>query len=159
DSPAAAPPIPVWRYVGRLTPLAVLWFVLVGLLGWLLVTRANWGEDSERADVREWLDNTRVFRTTLTELVREYVDLLHAENPGLDHTDKVKSKRAEIEEHLRAMVEPTRMYTGQLPLFPNVYALEIEFDGVPGLDAPAAEPVKWVSPKPRPGGSAQAQLR
>ncbi len=159
-SPAeAAPPLPVWRYVGRLAPLAVLWAVLVGLLAWLLYTRANWSEESDRADVREWLDNTRVFRKTLAELVREYVDLLHAETRGPDHHDRVTFKRAEIEEHLRAMVEPTRMYAGQLPLFPNVYALEIEFAGVPGLDERPADPVGWVSPKPRPGGPAKAQLR
>ena len=79
DTTDGAPPLPVWRYVGRLAPLAVLWGVLVGLLGWLLYTRANWGEDSDRADVREWIENTRVFRKTLTELVREYADLLRAE--------------------------------------------------------------------------------
>jgi signal transduction histidine kinase len=154
-----APPLSAWRLVGRLAPLAVLWAVLVGLLGWLLYTRATWSEESDRADVREWLDNTRVFRKTLTELVREYVDLLQAEQRGLDHADRVKNKRAEIEEHLRAMVEPTRMYTGQLPLFPNVYSLEVEFAGVSGLDGQPAEPLGWVSPKPRPGGPAQAQLR
>src|SRR5215208_1467817 len=93
-SPPGAPPLPVWRYVGRLAPLAVLWVVLVGLLGWLLYTRANWGEDSDRADVREWLDNTRVFRKTLTELVREYVDLLHSDARGSDfHARQVKTKR------------------------------------------------------------------
>ncbi len=156
---ADAPPLPVWRYAGRLAPLAVLWAVLVGLLGWLLYTRANWGEETDRADVREWLDNTRVFRKTLTELVREYVDLLRAEQRGLDHADRVKNKRAEIEEHLRAMVEPTRMYAGQLPLFPNLYALEVEFAGVSDLDGRPARALGWVSPKPRPGGSAQAQLR
>ena len=156
---ADAPPLPVWRYAGRLAPLAVLWAVLVGLLGWLLYTRANWGEETDRADVREWLDNTRVFRKTLTELVREYVDLLRAEQRGLDHADRVKNKRAEIEEHLRAMVEPTRMYAGQLPLFPNLYALEVEFAGASDLDGRPARALGWVSPKPRPGGSAQAQLR
>src|SRR5262245_8032426 len=158
-TPQEAPHIPLWRYVGRLAPLAVLWVVLVGLLGWLLYTRASWGEDSDRADVREWLDNTRMFRKTLTELVREYVDLLHTENRGADHAERVKFKRAEIEETLRAMVEPTRKYAGQLPLFPNVYSLEVEFEGVPGLDSPAVEPIGWESPKPRPGGSARAQLR
>ena len=156
---ADAPPLPVWRYAGRLAPLAVLWAVLVGLLGWLLYTRANWGEETDRADVREWLDNTRVFRKTLTELVREYVDLLRADHRGLDHADRVKNKRAEIEEHLRAMVEPTRMYAGQLPLFPNLYALEVEFAGVGDLDGRPARALGWVSPKPRSGGSAQAQLR
>ncbi len=154
-----APRFPVWRYVGRLLPLAVLWGVLVGLLAWLLATRANWGEESDRADVREWLDNTRVFRKTLAELVREYVDLHDTEERGPDHGDRVKNKRAELEEHLRAMVEPTRMYTGQLPLFPNVYALEIEFSGVTGAGARPIEPIVWTSPKPRPGGSAKAQLR
>jgi signal transduction histidine kinase len=149
----------VWRYAYRLAPLGVLWAVLVGLLGWLLATRANWGEESDRADVREWLDNTRVFRKTLAELVREYVGLLGAEVRGPDHGDRVRFKRAEIEEHLRAMVEPTRMYSGQLPLFPNVYSLEVEFAGVDGLDARPAGPVAWNSPKPRPGGSARAQLR
>ncbi len=155
----AAPPFQVWRYAGRLVPLAVLWAVLVGLLAWLLYTRANWGEESDRADVREWLDNTRVFRKTLTELVRDYIDLLHAENRGLDHADRVKNKRAEIEETLRAMVEPTRLYSGQLPLFPNVYALEVELAGVTDLDDRPAPVFGWASPKPRPGGSAQAQLR
>ncbi len=158
ESQSSAPPLPVLRYVGRLAPLAVLWAVLVGLLGWLLYTRANWNEESDRADVREWVDNTRVFRKTLTELVKDYVDLLRAENRGLGHADRVKNKRAEIEEHLRAMVEPTRMYTGQLPLFPNVYALEVEFDEVRGAPAPV-ESLGWTSPKPRPGGPAKAQLR
>lgn len=158
EPPSPAPPLPVWRYVGRLAPLAVLWGVLVGLLGWLLYTRADWGEESDRADVREWIDNTRVFRKTLTELVRDYVDLLRAEHRGLDHADRVKNKRTEIEEHLRAMVEPTRMYTGQLPLFPNVYALEVEFDEVGGVDS-GLDSIGWVSPKPRPGGPAKAQLR
>ncbi len=162
SSPVAkseAPHLSVWRYAGRLAPLAVLWVVLIGLLVWLLATRANWGEESDRADVREWLDNTRVFRKTLAELVKEYVDFLNAEVRGPDHDDRVKNKRAEIEEHLRAMVEPTRMYSGQLPLFPNVYSLEVEFAGVTGLDGHPVEPVVWTSPKPRPGGPAKAQLR
>ncbi|HEY1191371.1 MAG TPA: HAMP domain-containing sensor histidine kinase [Gemmata sp.] len=153
-----APRFSFWRYAARLVPLAVLWAVLVGLLGWLLATRANWGEESDRADVREWIDNTRVFRKTLSELVREYVDLLC--EPDLpNRTDRIHNKRAEIRQHLEAMVEPTRMYSGQLPLFPNVYALEIEFSGVSDTDGRPAQPLEWVSPKPRPGGSAKAQLR
>ncbi len=148
-----------WRYVGRLAPLVVLWAVLVGLLGWLLNTRAGWSEEADRADVREWLDNTHVFRKTLTELIREYVDLLESESRGIDHADRVKIKRTEIEEQLRAMVEPTRMYAGQLPLFPNVYSLEIVFDGLTDLDARPAAPLSWNSTKRRPEGPAQEQLR
>jgi signal transduction histidine kinase len=156
--PAAAPPLPVWRYAGRLAPLAVLWAVLVGLLAWLLYTRAGWNEESDRADVREWLDNTRVFRKTLTELVRDYIDLVRTDAPGFGHADRVRDKRTEIEEHLRAMVEPTRMYAGQLPVFPSVYTIEVEFAEVSGAPEPV-EPLRWVSPKPRPGGPAKAQLR
>jgi len=157
--PTDAPRLPVWRYVGRLAPLGVLWVVLVGLLVWLLYTRASWNEDSDRADVREWLDNTRVFRKTLTELVREYIELLQTDNRGLDYADRVKYKREEILETLQAMVEPTRMYGGQLPLFPNLYSLEIEFSEVSGLDGQPAKPIGWTSPKPRPEGPALAQLR
>jgi signal transduction histidine kinase len=151
--------VSAWRYIGRLAPLAVLWLVLVGLLGWLLWTRANWNEESDRADVREWLDNTRIFRKTLSELVREYVDLLNTTNRGPAHQDRVNDKREEIQEHLRAMVEPTRMYSGQLPLFPNVYSLEVEFSGLQNLEQKPVSAIAWNSPKPRPGGHAQAQLR
>ncbi|MBY0459863.1 MAG: hypothetical protein K2V38_21300, partial [Gemmataceae bacterium] len=158
--PADAPRLSAWRFAGRLAPLAVLWAVLVGLLGWLLVTRATWGEEADRADVREWIDNTRVFRKTLAELVREYTVLLDAEarEPGF-HTKDAKTKRAEIEEHLQAMVEPTRVYAGQLPLFPSVYTLEVELAGLTDPDGNPARPITWQSPKPRLGGAAKAQLR
>jgi signal transduction histidine kinase len=154
-----APPLAMGRYIGRLAPLAVLWAVLVGLLGWLLYTRALWSEESDRANVREWLDNTRIFRKTLAELVRDYVELLTTENRGIDHAERVTTKRAEIDEHLRALVEPTRIYGGQLPLFPNVYSLEIEFSGVTNRNGEIIPPIGWTSPKPRPGGPAQEQLR
>ena len=99
----------VWRYAQRIVPLGVLWAVLVGLLVWLLYARATWNEESDRADVREWLDNSRVFRKTLSEQTRDYADLLQGADPGNVHAERVASKRAEIEEHLRALVEPTRM--------------------------------------------------
>ena len=101
-----APPLPVLRYVGRMAPLFILWVVMAGLLGWLLYNRANWNEDSDRADMREWINNTRIFRKTLGELVRDYVDLLLDPTPGPDHTNRLKNKRDEIEEHIRAMTEP-----------------------------------------------------
>jgi len=147
-----APAPSVWRYAQRIVPLGVLWAVLVGLLVWLLYARATWNEESDRADLREWLDNSRVFRKTLSEQTRDYADLLQEADPGNVHAERVASKRAEIEEHLRALVEPTRMYSGQLPLFPNVYLIEVTVPGAPG-------PVAWTSPKPRPGGAAKAQLR
>jgi signal transduction histidine kinase len=154
-----APRLAVWRYVGRLAPLAVLWIGMAGLLGWLLYSRASWNDQSDRADVREWIDNTRIFRKTLVELVKDYVDLLSDTDPGADHVQRLRTKRAEIEEHIRAMTEPTRVYSAQLPLFPEVYRLEVDFAGVREPSGQAVAPLRWDSPKPKPGGSARGQLR
>jgi signal transduction histidine kinase len=154
-----APRLRVWRYVGRLAPLALLWVGMAGLLGWLLYTRASWNEQSDRADIREWIDNTRIFRKTLAELVKEYVDLLDDANPGGDHARRLKNKRDEIDEHIRAMIEPTRIYSAQMPLFPDIYRLEVDFSGVRQPSGEVVAPLRWDSPKPKPGGSARGQLR
>jgi hypothetical protein len=74
--------------------------------------------------MREWIDNTRIFRRTLAELVREYTDLLLEPAPGPGHEFRLTHKRAEIGEHIRAMSEPTRVYSSQLPLFPDIYTLD-----------------------------------
>ncbi|HEV3383223.1 MAG TPA: HAMP domain-containing sensor histidine kinase [Gemmata sp.] len=152
------PPIPVWRYLVRLAPLVMLWIVMAGLLGWMLYSWAGWSEQADRADMREWLDNTRIFRKTLAELVREYVDLLQDENPGPGYANRLKNKRNEIEEQVRATIEPTRVYSAQLPLFPEVYKLEIDFSGISLPAGREAAPIKWESSKPKPGGPGRAQL-
>ena len=157
--PAHAPRIAVWRFIGRLAPLALLWVVMAGLLGWLLYSRAVWNEQSDRADIREWIDNTRIFRKTLAELVKEYVDLLRDSDSGADLTRRLQTKRDEINEHVRAMTEPTRMYSAQLPLFPEIYQLEIDFSGVTHLHNKQVPPISWESPRPRPVGSARGQVR
>src|SRR5262249_41182619 len=56
-----------------------------------------------------------------------------------------KSKADEIAEQLRDLADPTRIYTGQMLLFPDVYALEVHFDG-----PPARPPIVWQSPVPVP---------
>jgi signal transduction histidine kinase len=132
---------------------------MAGLLGWLLYTRAGWNEQADQANVREWLDNTRIFRKTLAELVRDHMDLLLDENPSGDHAMRLANKRAEITEHIRAMTDPTRVYSAQLPLFPEVYSLEVDFSGVNAPPARDASPIRWESPKPKPGGTARGQLR
>ena len=55
----------------------------------------------------------------------------------------VDNKREEISEHLRALgVPPTKMYTGQLPLFPIFYRIEVRFND------PADPPIVWDSEVP-----------
>jgi len=139
-------------------PLIILWLIMAGLLAWLLYARAWWSEESDRADMREWIDNTRIFRKTLAELTREHVELLLDESPGPDHAIRLKNKRDELAEQIRAMTDPPRVYSSQLPLFPEVYKLEVDYSGVPAPPGRDASSVVWASPKPKPGGHARAQL-
>src|SRR5262249_58048435 len=63
--------------------------------------------------------------------------------PALDARAPVAVKREEIYQHLRALGEPpTKMYPGQLPLFPLIYRLEVRFD------LPAEEPAPEAGPPP-----------
>jgi signal transduction histidine kinase len=149
------PRFPLWRFVGRLAPLAGLFLILIVWLGWLLYSKATWTQRSDEEDMREWLNETRVFRKTLPELIDEYVELTRSSMPD---DDRFKTKYDEIESHLAALAEPTRMYSGKLPLFPELYYLGVAY---PGAVPPAhrrAHPA-WISPVPRPGADAKARVR
>lgn len=152
--PHLPPPFPFWRYVGRLAPLAILWAVLVVWLGWLLYSKATWTQQSDEEDIREWLNETRVFRKTLPELIADYVEL--RENPASLEQD-FRTKFDEIEAHLSALAEPTRKYSGKLPLFPELYRVGVEYPGTPPPGR--AEHPAWISPVPRPGADAKARVR
>jgi signal transduction histidine kinase len=116
-----------WRsYLLGLGPAVLVWALLVGWLAWLIADRAGRSEEADRAALREWLDETRNFRKTLPELLREW-SRLPADDP-----DGVSLKVEEIEEHLRALNEPLRSYPNQLPLFPEVYRIEIRLGDTPG---------------------------
>ena len=148
-----APPFPVRKYLGRLAPLALLWLALLGWLGWLLYSRSAWSREADEADVREWLDQTRVFRKSLPELVKEYDALLREPD---DADGRTKSRRevkhAEVEEHVRALVEPTRVYSGKLPLYPEVYSLTVDCPDRPPPEGRPAHP-GWRSTVRRPAGA------
>ncbi len=58
--------------------------------------------------------------------------------------NRIAGKREEILEHLRTLGNPTRMYPGQLPLFPVIYRLSLSF--APELKLPT---VSWDSQLPR----------
>jgi len=138
----------IWRVV----PLAALWIALVGWLGWLLYSRTAWTEKSDEQDMREWLNETRVFRKSLPELVGEYVELVEQHE-----ADRARVKFDEIEAHLAALAEPTRKYSGKLPLFPEIYRIGVSYAG-PAPNGKADHPA-WVSPMPRPGADAKARVR
>jgi signal transduction histidine kinase len=147
-----APPFPFWRHFGRLAPLAVLWIVLVVWLGWLLYSKTAWTQQSDEQDMREWLSETRVFRKSLPELLTEYVELVEQGD-----AKRLKVKYEEVEAHLGALAEPTRKYSGKLPLFPELYRVGVAFDAP--VPAGRNEHPAWVSPMPRPGADAKARVR
>jgi signal transduction histidine kinase len=129
----------LWRYGRALAAPLLIWALLVAalffpVLGWL---------DSEdrydRAALQEWIDEARSNEATLADLVGRYValvrDYVELEQKGadrfllLDARERLNVKFEEIRLHLQTLGEPaTKMFPGQLPLFPVIYRLEVTFD-------------------------------
>src|SRR5262249_6060533 len=105
--PMAVPDRTGWEYGRRLTPPRLLPAVLPGWLGFLLYSRAQWWQESDENNLREWLNESPIFRATLPELVRDYLE--DPENPF---------KAEEVYEQLKALCVIPRVFGEQLPLFP-----------------------------------------
>ncbi len=148
-------PVPVrrqlWRYVRGLWAPVLLWVVLVAALVNTLQSRLQGDEEYDRAALREWVEESRVFRATLPDLVRGYLAAVAAEKDQ----NELLSLREEIQVQLKSLADPTKMYGGQLPLFPAIYRLELDF--APDLDPPL-EPIIWESDIPRPRQNRSARL-
>src|SRR5262245_60159449 len=127
---------PGWKYIRGLAPPLLVLAVLLGWLGYLLYARAHWWQQTDENNVREWLNEARPFRETLPKLVRDYLD----PNKPTPFT-----KAEEIREQLESLVEPTRVFPGQLPLFPEIYRIEVYFSD------PSLAPIVWGSGTPRSG--------
>ena len=150
-TPTPPPSLSLRPYVTRLGVLVGLWMLPFLWLGWDLYARGDLARQTDQADLREWLAETRVFRKTLPDLVREYAAA--AADPA-----RFRAKHDELSAHLAAMAEPIRKYAGKLPLFPDIYTIAVEFPGhapPPGRDAHPG----WVSPLPRPGADAKERVR
>jgi signal transduction histidine kinase len=133
----------IWRAVPVLAAPVILWG-LVTLA--VLEPLRFWLQGSERYDeqaIREWIEEARVFRETLPELAEKYLErtdkiLKNAakdtdkQEPGRDEAAFAAiQKREEITEALKALANPpTKMFPGQLLLFPTIYRIEIRFDFV-----------------------------
>ncbi len=161
NPPLASPRSPRfhWGVLGNYTiglaPFVVVWIVLVGWLASLLYARAGWSEESDEAIVREWLDETRPFRKTLLELIREYLHLREEARAGRALPADVALKRAELAEQLRALAEPTRAYENKLPGFPILFRLAVAVPADEGDD----EIIAWVNPLPRPLADTSTRVR
>lgn len=149
----------VWKYIGGLAPVLIIWAVLVGWLVWLLHERASWSEEADRAAIREWIDESRNFRKTLPELVKEYVNARDDDPNAAGDPRRQETKRAEVLEQMRSLVEPMRTYVNQLPLFPEIYRLEIDLAPPRGSNKGEPEQLAWVSTVPKPVRQNRESLR
>jgi signal transduction histidine kinase len=146
------------NYLFGLVPFVMVWLVLVVWLVSLLHSRASWSEESDTAIVREWLDETRSFRRTLPELVREYVQVRAEVKAGVVLPERAVEKRDELDEQLKSMTEPTRAYENKLPGFPVIYELKVVLrSNIKGsIDG---ETIEWVNPTPRPRQQNQSRVQ
>lgn len=125
--------------------LVVLWGLVVVAL---FEPVASWLASDERYDrdtLVEWLEETRS-PDTLPEMVEGYLKALRElealpapappnppENDALAAVERahwrVGIKQEEIYEQLQTLANPpTKIFPGQLPLFPVIYRLEVRFD-------------------------------
>jgi signal transduction histidine kinase len=143
-------PEQTWRYLRGLAVPVLLWGLFVAVLARPLTAWLHGDEEYDKAALQEWVEEARVFRNSLPELVRDYLkdlDDKRKENPqaGPDTDLQLKAKSEVIEEHLKSIGNPpTKMYPNQLPLFPVVYSLEVRF-----VDEPTSPPIVWDSQLPR----------
>ncbi|MBX7105583.1 MAG: HAMP domain-containing histidine kinase [Gemmataceae bacterium] len=120
---------------------------LLLMLGFLVFERARWFGQADEANIREWLDEARVYRKSVPDLVAELLRMHDRDGFGpLD--GPVVVKRKEIADQFARLADPMRIYENQLPLFPTIYVMELSFPGT-GWD-----PIIWRSPLPRPRGQA-----
>ena len=112
--------------------------------------------------MREWLNESRTFRETLPDLVRQYLKLQQALSrvgnrpESFRLQDAITYKEEEIHEQLKALGDPTKIYTGQLPLFPEIYSIEVRFHESRN---PPLAPIAWESHLPHPAGADQRRVR
>lgn len=137
-----------WKYVGGMLPVLALWVALATWLAVQLYERADWSNKVDNATMQEWLRETRTFRQPLPEMVATYARL------SPQDVELKQQKRAEIETQMKAMVEPMRIFTNQLPTFPEIFSLTVEEPGVP-MD----QWITWRSPVPRPGNGGETSFR
>jgi signal transduction histidine kinase len=155
-----------WRYARGLAAPVVLWVLVLVTLREPLRTWLRGETSYDEAALQEWLEESRGFRDTLPEMVAGYltqarksVELQNKSATRLELIEarqEVFRRRSEIGLHLKTLgITPTKMYTGQLPLFPVIFRLEVRFDpdALPGSRAPEeAEridaPVVWESGLP-----------
>ena len=101
--------------------------------------------DLERGIMEEWFNEARIGQADLVGLARRVQELARRNQAMQEETEA----REDLLEFLDALGVPTSITINQqLPLFPNIYRLAVEFDD------PDVKAVEWSSGLPRPFGAA-----
>jgi signal transduction histidine kinase len=137
-----------WRYVRGLAVPVLLWGLFVAVLIRPLQSYLHGHERHDEATIREWIEETRIFRSTLPELARDYLSELDLPKTDAAREFRLSLKGEAIHDHLEAMGNPTKMYAGQLPDFPVIYRLALTLEPAPGA-APTV--IDWDSHQTRHG--------
>ncbi len=138
----------LWRYFRVLLAPLLLWILFVAVLERLLPSWMRGDDSSDEKAVKEWLDEAGP-RDNLPTMVHDYLEAVRKwreQNPNGDLAgDLVLRLHAEkIEEQLKSLGSPpTKMYPGQLILFPMIYRMEVVFDNS------RLPPIAWDSDLPR----------
>jgi signal transduction histidine kinase len=112
--------------------------------------------------IQEWVREARVGSSSLPEMLKDFQDHAAASTTELKTAtagsaasirSEHEQKREEIKQLIAALcLPPTKIYAGQLPLFPVIYRVEVRFDDAlkkkydPTLDF---DPIVWDSESPR----------
>jgi len=137
-----------WRYLGGLTAPALLWVLLIYLLVDTFRNRLQGDEKFDEAALREWIEESRPFRETLPELIRTYLKSADPDNP---EPAPLEQQTEAIQAQLQSLCDPTKEYQQQLPLFPAIYRLQLDFPGS------TLASIIWESNIPRPQNTGQVQ--
>jgi signal transduction histidine kinase len=151
----------LWRYIRGLAGPVLLWACVVVTLREPLQAWLHAEEKYDQETMREWITEAPVPRLTLPELAskcaREIADYTRAAetDPNPENAQQqmtVAKTRDALRQQLKALGTPTKMLSGQLPLFPVVYRLEVQIQADPRAPPWMHEPIFWDSFLPRGEG-------
>ncbi|MCI0742533.1 MAG: HAMP domain-containing histidine kinase [Gemmataceae bacterium] len=139
--PASSLPWRLWRWARALLPPMLLAALVILALREPLSWWLHGEEIYDQEAIKEWVREARVNKS-LPELAGEYLELARLVNKTMHESsdpwlagkirelgDRMRYKREEIQESLKALGNPpTKMYPGQLPLFPIIYRITVTFD-------------------------------
>lgn len=164
----------LWSYLRPLVPPLLLCGLVVLTMREPIEWWLRGQERYDQAALREWIREARINQSlpalaqsyvdlyaTYEDRFKEYkaIEKTAKGQPNLENVKRLDSardavrelenslatKREEIYEHLKALGDPpTKMYPGQLPLFPTFYRLEVHFANDAELP-----PISWDSLLPR----------